>query len=84
LEVAEGHGDDGATVGCSLFYQLHLNSVKHTQVSARFVAISGPVIEANADVHCHIFKLTDHDYDSDSDTTDSSDDSIQWSRVSSI
>ena len=73
LEVVEGHGDEGATIGRSLFYQLQpkLNSFsEHNQISARFVAISGPINEANADIHHHLFKVmnrSDSDSSSDSD-----------------
>ena len=61
LEVVEDYNDEGGAVGRSLFYQLQLTntSTKYTQVAARFVAISGPINEGNADIHNHLFKWTD-------------------------
>jgi len=49
LEVVEGYDDEGATIGRSLFYQLQksFSFNKHNQISARFVAISGSINEAN-------------------------------------
>lgn len=68
LEVVKVYDENGDTVGRSLLYQLVLcksgTYSKPNQVSARFVAISGPIIEANADIHTHLFKLSDKEPES--------------------